>query len=62
LPQKLTRLARPEFIGMLDRLPIHTPILREIFNPRLLRELFPRLENALLFEMRFDVPVVDLHN
>src|ERR1041384_2655163 len=61
LPQKFARLARPEFIRMLDRLAVHSPILGDTLDPRLLREFLRRFEDALLLQERFNVLVVDLH-
>src|SRR4030095_2675952 len=60
-PQKLACLARPELVRGFDRFAIHPPVLREILDPRLLRELLRRLKNALLLQERFNVFVVDLH-
>ena len=56
-PDKLVSFACPKFGGLLDRLPIHSPILIEAFNTSLLREIFGRFENALFDQMRFDVVV-----
>src|SRR5205823_11687248 len=61
LPGKLLRFARPEFVRLLDRLPVHPLVVREVLDLRLLSELLQRLEDALLLEMRFDIAVVDLH-
>src|ERR1700730_6160980 len=36
LPQKLARFTRPKFIRILDRLPMHPPVLREILDSRFL--------------------------
>ena len=48
LPGKLLRLARPEFVRPLDRLAIHSLVLREVLDPRFLGEILGRLEDALL--------------
>jgi len=61
LPNQLVRLARPEFVGALDRLLIHPLILGEILDPCLLRKFLRRLEDALFLEVRFDISVVDFH-
>src|SRR6266404_246877 len=55
LPDQLIRFTRPEFIGLLDRLSIHAPILIETFDPCLLGEILRWFENAFLDQMRFDV-------
>src|SRR5712691_7007585 len=56
-PDQLTRFACPEFSGLVDRLAIHPPILIEVLDPCLLREILRWFENALLDQMRFDVVV-----
>src|SRR5205085_21535 len=44
LPGKLLRLPRPEFVRLLDRLAIHSLVLREVLDLRLLGELLRRFE------------------
>src|SRR5947209_3600771 len=48
LPGKLLRLARPEFVRLLDRLAIHPLVLSQVLDLRLIRKLLSRLKDALL--------------
>src|SRR5947209_4021048 len=48
LPGKLLRLARPEFVRLLDRFAIHPLVLSQVLDLRLIRKLLSRLKDALL--------------
>jgi REP element-mobilizing transposase RayT len=54
-PEQLTRFASPEFGGLSNRLSIHSPVLSETFDSRLLREILRCFKNALLDQVRFNV-------
>src|SRR6266568_2729906 len=56
-PYPLARFACPELGRLLDRLPIQPLVLLENFSLRLLPQLLPRFESALLNQMRLDVVV-----
>jgi len=56
-PDQLARLARPKFSWLLDRFPVHPPVLHKTLDLCLAREILRRFENAFLNQMRFDVVV-----
>src|SRR5437762_3694560 len=56
-PDQLARLARPKFSWMLDRFPVHPPVLHETLDPCLVREILRRFKNPLLNQVRLDVVV-----
>ena len=56
-PDQFARFARPKLSRLLDRFPVHPPVLGETFDSRLFREILRRFENALLDQMRLDVVI-----
>ena len=59
-PDQFAGFAGPESVGVLDRLPIHSPVLLKAFDSRLCRELFRWFENPPLDQVRLNI-IVDFH-
>ena len=55
VPGQFFRFARPKFIRLLDRFPVHFPVLLQTLDSGMPLKIFGWLEDAFFDQVRFDV-------